>query len=56
MNSGQGWAFGAAFTNLGRKISYTDNADQKDYIPANFGIGTSYTKVFDESNKTEFWN
>ena len=41
-------------TNLGSKIAYTDNADQKDYIPANFGIGTTYTKVFDESNKISF--
>jgi hypothetical protein len=52
--AGQGWAFGAALTNLGSKIAYTDNADQRDFIPANFGIGTSYTKVFDESNKITF--
>ena len=52
--AGSGWAFGAAFTNLGGKISYTDNAEQKDFIPANFGIGTSYTKVIDESNKVMF--
>ena len=52
--AGQGWAFGLALTNLGSKISYTDNADQKDYIPANFGIGTTYTKVMDESNKISF--
>jgi hypothetical protein len=51
---GQGWAFGLALTNLGAKIGYTDNADQKDFIPANFGIGTTYTKVFDESNKITF--
>lgn len=51
---GQGWAFGAALTNLGGKISYTDNADQKDYIPANLGIGTTYTSVLDESNKVSF--
>jgi hypothetical protein len=51
---GQGWAFGLALTNLGSKIAYTDNADQKDYIPANFGIGTTYTKVFNESNKLMF--
>jgi hypothetical protein len=51
---GQGWAFGAALTNLGGKIAYTDNADQKDYIPANLGLGTTYTKVFDESNKITF--
>jgi len=49
--AGQGWAFGLALTNLGSKIAYTDNADQKDFIPANFGIGTTYTAVFDESNK-----
>jgi hypothetical protein len=51
---GQGWAFGGALNNLGSRISYTDNADQKDYIPANFGIGTTYTKVFDESNQITF--
>ncbi|HEX2608831.1 MAG TPA: type IX secretion system outer membrane channel protein PorV [Flavisolibacter sp.] len=52
--SGQGLAVGAAFTNLGGKISYTDNADQKDFIPANFGIGATYTGVMDESNKITF--
>jgi hypothetical protein len=48
---GQGWSFGAALTNLGSKIAYTDNADQKDFIPANLGLGTTYTRVIDESNK-----
>jgi hypothetical protein len=52
--AGEGWAFGAALTNLGSKIAYTDVADQKDFIPANFGIGTTYTKVFDESNRISF--
>jgi hypothetical protein len=51
---GTGWAFGAALTNLGSKIAYTDNADQKDFIPANLGFGTTYTKVFDEQNKISF--
>jgi len=53
-DAGQGWSFGVALTNLGSKIAYTDNADQKDFIPANFGIGTTYTRVFDESNKISF--
>ena len=53
-SAGQGWAFGVALSNLGSKIAYTDNADQKDFIPANFGIGATYTKVFDESNKITF--
>jgi hypothetical protein len=51
---GQGWAFGVALTNLGSKIAYTDNPDQKDFIPANLGLGTTYTKVLDESNKISF--
>ena len=51
---GQGWAFGAALTNLGSKIAYTDNADQKDYIPANLGIGTTYTRVFNNTNRLTF--
>jgi hypothetical protein len=46
-----GWSFGAAITNLGTKISYTNDATEKDYIPANLGIGAAYTKVFDEYNK-----
>jgi hypothetical protein len=48
---GQGWAFGVALTNLGAKIAYTNNANQKDFIPANLGLGTTYTRVFNESNK-----
>ena len=51
---GQGWTFGAALVNLGSKISYTDNADQKDYIPANLGLGTTYTKKFNEQNQLMF--
>ncbi len=51
---GQGWSFGAVMSNLGSKISYTDNADQKDYIPANLGFGTTYTRVFNSSNKFTF--
>ncbi len=48
---GKGWRFGAALTNLGGKISYTSNALEKDYIPANLGLGVSYTAAFDENNK-----
>jgi Type IX secretion system protein PorV len=48
---GDGFTFGAALTNLGAKISYTDNADQKDFIPANLGLGFTWNKAFDEQNK-----
>jgi hypothetical protein len=53
-DAGQGFSFGIALTNLGSKIAYTDNADQKDFIPANLGLGTTYTRVLDESNKFTF--
>ncbi|MEJ7735971.1 MAG: type IX secretion system outer membrane channel protein PorV [Chitinophagaceae bacterium] len=52
--SGQGWNFGAALTNLGGKIGYTTDARQKDFIPANIGLGAAYTRVFDENNKMTF--
>lgn len=52
--SGQGWNFGAVLSNLGGKIGYTTDARQKDFIPANLGIGAAYTKVYDENNKVTF--
>lgn len=52
--SGKGLRFGAAFTNLGGKIGYTNNAEERDFIPANMGIGATYTAVLDETSKIEF--
>lgn len=49
-----GWSFGATLANLGSKVSYTENSRQKDFIPANLGFGTSYTKVFNEQNRINF--
>lgn len=49
-----GWNFGLAITNLGTKIGYTNSATEKDYIPADLGLGATYTKVFDEDNKIMF--
>jgi hypothetical protein len=51
---GDGFSFGATLTNLGSKISYTGNADAKDFIPANLGLGSSWTKNFNEDNKLTF--
>jgi len=50
--SGLNW--GAALTNLGSKIGYTNDATEKDFIPANLGLGVAYVNVFDESNKITF--
>ncbi|WP_343688739.1 type IX secretion system outer membrane channel protein PorV [Chitinophaga sp.] len=45
------WNVGAAFTNIGTKISYTSSATNKDFIPTNMGLGTSYTFGLDQMNK-----
>jgi len=46
-----GWSFGATLANLGSKISYVENSNQKDFIPANLGLGTSYTRVINDQNR-----
>jgi hypothetical protein len=48
---GQGVRAGLALNNLGSKISYTNSNTERDYIPANMGLGLSYTTVFDETSK-----
>jgi hypothetical protein len=50
-DGGSGFSGGATLTNLGTKIGYTTDAAQKDFIPANLGIGLAYTKAFDDANK-----
>ncbi len=52
--SGSGLNWGVAISNLGSKISYTNDASQKDFIPANLGLGIAYIKAFDENNKVTF--
>jgi hypothetical protein len=49
--NGEGLSFGAVISNLGGKVGYTNDATQKDFIPANLGLGAAHTWVFDESNK-----
>lgn len=48
------WNVGLALTNIGTKISYTQSATNKDFLPTNFGLGTSYTIGMDEKNKVMF--
>jgi hypothetical protein len=40
---------GAAVTNIGSKITYTNSLD-RDFLPANFGLGAAWTMAFDEFN------
>jgi len=54
LSTGQGWSYGVALSNLGSRIGYTNAATEKEYIPANIGLGVTYTAVFDEQNKITF--
>ena len=47
------WALGLNITNLGTKISYTSSASNKDYLPANIGIGTALKMELDKFNTLE---
>ncbi|BAV08312.1 hypothetical protein FLA_4348 [Filimonas lacunae] len=49
--AGEGWHAGAALTNLGSKIGYTNDATQKNYLPANLALGAGYSWVFNEVHK-----
>ena len=51
---GAGLGWGVVLSNLGTKISYTNDAANKDFIPANLGLGVAYTTVFDETSKLTF--
>jgi hypothetical protein len=53
-DDGAGLTWGVVLSNLGSKISYTDNAQAKDFIPANLGAGVAYTSVFDETSRITF--
>lgn len=43
-------AFGAAVSNIGNKIAYTD-ANQPDFLPTNLKLGTAITRELDAYNK-----
>ncbi|WP_291910871.1 type IX secretion system outer membrane channel protein PorV [Chitinophaga sp. CB10] len=45
---------GLAITNIGTKISYTSSAQNKDFIPTNFGLGAAYKLSLDEMNTLTF--
>lgn len=49
-----GFNWGIAFSNLGSKISYTNDASERDFIPANLGLGVAYVDVVNETSKVTF--
>jgi hypothetical protein len=52
-NAPLSYAFGAAFTNLGSKITYT-TSQKADFIPMNLRVGTSWNYKIDEFNEVSF--
>ncbi len=47
----QDLAFGAFVSNLGAKLSYSNDDTKKEFLPANLRIGGRYTNHIDESNE-----
>lgn len=52
--NGKGITAGAVMSNLGSKITYTQDVTAKDYIPANLGMGVMYHAIIDETSKISF--
>jgi hypothetical protein len=48
---GEGITAGLTLSNLGTRISYTNDPYAKQFIPANLGIGAVYHAVLDDDNK-----
>jgi hypothetical protein len=46
-------SFGLNFSNIGAKISYSSSLE-RDFLPANFRIGTAYTMYIDKYNSLTF--
>ncbi len=51
---GTGFMFGASLSNLGSKISYFKNAPQKEFIPANIGLGSTWNTVINDVHSLSF--
>lgn len=51
---GTGLNWGVVLSNLGSKIGYTNDSRNKDFIPANLGLGATYASAINESNKVTF--
>lgn len=52
--SGKGLAVGVALTNLGSRMNYSNNSNTKDFLPANFGAGVSYSMPMDGGSRFMF--
>lgn len=51
VDKNQSVALGMFISNLGAKLSYSDDDNNKEFLPANLRIGGRYSNVIDEYNK-----
>lgn len=51
IDAAQSFAVGAFFSNLGAKLSYSDDDTRKEFLPSNLRIGGRYSNKLDEYNK-----
>ena len=47
-------ALGAFFSNMGAKLSYSDDDTKKEFLPTNLRVGARYTNDIDEANSITF--
>lgn len=51
IDKGQEFALGAFISNLGAKLSYSNDDNDKEFLPANLRLGGRYTNRIDDYNK-----
>ena len=51
LDAAQTVAVGAFISNMGAKLSYSDDDTRQEFLPANLRVGARYTNEIDESNK-----
>ena len=49
----KGFKAGLYIANLGGKVGYTNNVNDRDYIPATLGLGLAYKFKFDDENAVD---
>ena len=49
----EGFHAGLVLSNLGGKVSYSNESKNKYFIPANIGLGVAYLNIFDSENSLE---
>ena len=54
LSATQELALGAFISNLGAKLSYSDDDTENEFLPANLRLGGRYSHQFDEYNKINF--